>query len=273
MKRLSKGRADMNLLATYGFMAAALAMATGCTRTAEPNVGAPAEGKIIASLNNIQNVLPDQLRFGDKTTKRGPTSYKAEYDVLVYFGFDANMDLVSSIQYFAASGEANLSPEDEFSRIKTKMMACVATLDAAPAGPSPTCQGAIMAANFDNFTFRAPSNMVFVSKNATLKFGAEPIVIGKTILRPGLPARPNKAFYDAKVHEDAIGTRQMVYVRNYYSKKSGGNGIGNGPGDTPIGNGKYWYGTNIFMTANQQGGRVRLPIIIDPDTGNMGGNP
>lgn len=221
--------------------------------------------KAFDALFDIQNIDPADIVYGDRTTKAGPASYTAKYDALVYFGLDATGQFVSTIRYFDAAGNT-------YAAIKGKMLACVATLDVDMAKD---CQDQLKKVTLDDLTFRAPTNVVFVARNPSLKFGAEPLVFSKSLDKehPGYNDGPtndasdrkkatrNKSFYNAAVEEEA--GRQLVYVRNYYIKENG----------QPITNGeKYWYGLNIFMTIGQMGGSP-VKIIIDPDGGNMGGNP
>jgi hypothetical protein len=234
---------------------AALSIA-GCNPDATDEAG-ESEGKALDALLDVQNIDPADIAYGDRTTKAGPANYIAEFDALVYFGLDASGQFVSTIRYFTAAGNT-------YDAIKAQMLACVAILDA---DMSKDCDKQLKKVTLDDLTFRAPTNVVFVSRNASLKFGTEPLVFSKSLDRDhndypdGKKAKPNKSFYNAVVAEEA--GRQLVYVRNYYIK-------GNGQ---PITKGeKYWYGLNIFMTIDQLGGNP-VKIIIDPDGGNMGGNP
>jgi hypothetical protein len=237
--------------------------------TGQPSVDAEANGqKSLDSLLNVNNIDPVDIAYGDLPSKTGPAGFKAQYDALAYFGFNEQSQLVSTVRYFDAAG-------NDFPAIRARMTACVAKLDADIAAP---CDGEIAQSTFDNLSFKAPSNIVFVAKNATMKFGPEPLVFSKSLDRDhpgyadGKKAKPNKSFYNADIFEE--GQRQYVYVSNYLTKKRGSNPNASGPGDTPIArNETYWYGLNIFMTVEQQGGKP-VRIIIDPDTGNgMGGQP
>lgn len=251
-----------------GIAAAALLFSACSNEANDGSVAQPDEEKAIEALLDIQNILPSDISYGDLPSKSGPSGFTAKFDALVYFGLDSNATLVSTIRYFNAAG-------NDYPAIKAQMLACVAKLDANMADK---CDAELKQVTLDNLTFKAPTNIVFASRNPTLKFEAEPLVFSKSLDRThpdypdGKKAKPNKSFYNAKIFTE--GSRQLVYVSNYYSKKSGGNGNGNGPGDMPIGaNENYWYGLNIFMTIEQQGGNP-VRIIIDPDGGNVGsGNP
>lgn len=238
--------------------------AAGCKPVGTEQPAAEGE-KAVDALFDIQNIDPADIAYGDRTTKAGPAGYAAKYDALVYFGLDATGQFVSTIRYFDAVGNT-------YAAIKGRMLACVATLDADMTND---CQAQLKKVTLDDLTFKAPTNVVFVARNASLKFGTEPLVFSKSLDKehPGYNDGPNndasdrkkatrnKSFYNASVEEEA--GRQLVYVRNYYIKENG----------QPITNGeKYWYGLNIFMTIDQMGGSP-VKIIIDPDGGNMGGNP
>ena len=213
--------------------------------------------KAIDALLDVQNIDPADIAYGDRTPEPGPARFNAEFDALVFFGLDTNGQFVSTVRYFTAAGNT-------YDSIKGQMLACIAILDG---DMGKDCDNQLKKVTLDNLTFRAPTNVVFVARNPTLKFGPEPLVFSKSLDRihadypDGKKAKPNKSFYNAAVAEEA--GRQLVYVRNYYSKENG----------QPIVKGdKYWYGLNIFMTIDQVGGNP-VKIIVDPDTGNMGGNP
>lgn len=250
-------------------IAAVALLLSACSKEAnDASVAQPDEEKAFEALIDIQGIRPTDISYGDLPSKAGPSGFTATYDALVYFGINANATLVSTIRYFNASG-------NDYPAIKGQMLACIAKLDANMADK---CDAELKQVTLDDLTFKAPTNVVFASRNPTLKFDAEPLVFSKSLDRThpdypdGKKAKPNKSFYNAKIFTE--GSRQLVYVSNYYTKKSGGDGNGNGPGDTPISaNENYWYGLNFFMTIEQEGGNP-VRIIIDPDGGNVGnGNP
>ena len=241
------------------------AMAVAGCKPVNTDKHAAGDEKAFDALFDIQNIDPADIVYGDRTTKAGPANYTAKYDALVYFGLDATGQFVSTIRYFDAAGNT-------YAAIKGRMLACIAKLDVNIAND---CQAQLKKVTLDDLTFKAPTNVVFVARNASLKFGTEPLVFSKSLDKehPGYNDGPNndasdrkkatrnKSFYNATVEEEA--GRQLVYVRNYYIKENG----------QPITNGeKYWYGLNIFMTIDQMDGNP-VKIIIDPDGGNMGGNP
>ncbi len=226
------------------------------------------EEKAFNALLDLKNIEPSDISYGDLPTKPGPSGFAATYDALVYFGIDTDAKLVSTIRYFVAAG-------NDYPAIKQKMLACIAKLDANLADQ---CNGQLKQVSLDDLTFKAPTNVVFAARNASLRFESEPLVFSKSLDKdhPNYPdgkkAKPNKSFYNAKVI--AEGNRQLVYVANYHTKKSGANPNASGPGDARIGaNENYWYGMNLFMTIDQVGGQP-VRIVIDPDGGNMSsGNP
>jgi hypothetical protein len=254
-----------------GFCAAGLALSACDPATngvkADAN-NTRGEEKAWNDLLDLKNIQPLDISYGDLPSKPGPSGFTATYDALVYFGIDTDAKLISTIRYFDAAG-------NDYPAIKQQMLACIARLDANLAD---RCEGQLKQVSLDDLTFKAPTNVVFAARNASLKFATEPLVFSKSLDKdhPNYPdgkkAKPNKSFYNARVIPE--GTRQLVYVANYYSKKRGSNANGSGPGDTPIGaNENYWYGMNLFMTIDQVGGDP-VRIIIDPDGGNMSsGNP
>jgi hypothetical protein len=245
---------------------------SGCKKAPDSEKTAGAEDasageKSYAALLDFKNVLPTDISYGDLPSTRGPSGFVAKFDALVYFGLDSDAKLVSTIRYFNAVG-------NDYPAIKQRMVACVGQLDANIANK---CDGQFAQLSLDQLRFRGPTNVVFASRNASLKFGTEPLVFSKSLDRThtdypdGKKAKPNKSFYNAQVFQE--GSRQLVYVSNYYTKKNGGNGNGNGTGDTPIGTTEnYWYALNLFMTVDQVGG-APVRIIIDPDAGNVGAGP
>jgi hypothetical protein len=267
----------MNNLVSRAGLLAVMATLAACGQQAAEQKTAPDQKSAVAgsegrksmdSLLDVDNIDPADIAYGDLPSKKGPAGFKAQFDALAYFGFDGNARLISTVRYFDAAG-------NDFPSVRAQMTACVAKLDADIGA---ACDGQKAQVTFDDLTFRAPSNIVFVAKNDTLKFGPEPLVFSDSLDRDhpdypdGKKAKPNKSFYNAQIFNE--GQRQYVYVSNYLTKKRGSNPNASGPGDTPIANDeKYWYGLNIFMTVEQDGGKP-VRIIIDPDTGNgMGGNP
>jgi hypothetical protein len=270
----------MNLVKLKAFTAlAGLALITaGCQKTdADRTTAAIAADGSPDVVAGIKSIVPNQIRFGDATTEVGPQNFKADFNALVYFGIDRNMKLVSSVQYFDASGASNLKPEEEFAAIKQQMITCIDELDRQNTNVLTKCRAARKAVDINDLTFRAPTNIVIAARNPTIKFGDEALVISDRTIQSGVKAMANKSFYSAKTYVNAFSNRDLVYVRNYYSKLNNANSDGDGQsiGDTPIDNEKdnYWYGLNIFMTIAQSANANPLPMIIDPDGGNMGGNP
>jgi hypothetical protein len=234
--------------------------------------------KLLLPSVKIASVEPQEIRHGDPTNKQNLTAFSPSYDVIVYFSINNNI-LYSSVQYFSAGGSS-------FSAIKPNVERCLARLDAAQVTAFPTCQGALKATDFSNFTFKAPSNVVFVTRSQSMRFSDnESLVFGKKLLnehsgyndgpqdRPEerTKAKPNKSFYNANLYD--VGNRKVLYVQNYYTRKSGNNENGVGNGDVAIGPKPHWYAMNIFVTMDQGNGQPSKHII-DPDGGNMGnGNP
>jgi hypothetical protein len=247
------------------------ALTVGCNKPIDSE--ATAEITPTADRNkSILNIPLDDVRYSDKTTDPGPTGFTAKYDVLAYFAYDADNKLVSTVQYFPSKG-------NDYNAIRSGIKKCVASLDAAPLSALPRCEGNLAVTSFADFTFNAPSNIVFVSRFPSLRFqGDEALLLSRSLqdehpgYSDGKNAKPNKSFYGGKLMTE--GTRKFLYVQNHYRRKGGPKDDANGHGDTPIGNAVYWYGMNLFMTVDQAGGGTPVINIIDPDGGNMGGgNP
>jgi hypothetical protein len=254
--------------------ASAMLLFSGCQKTSsDKKKNAPEASLSFGSLADISSVLPRHIRHGDPTTEAGPQNFKSEFNALVYMAFNKDLKLVSSVQYFAASGAVNLKPDVEYAAVKAQATACIRLLNLSTLDVLPKCPGAIKATDINDLTFRAPSNILITTRHASLKFGPEPVVISDRTLRSGVKAMPNKSFYDAKVYAGGLDGRDLVYLRNYYTKKGDSAPDEQGVGDTAIGTDKLWYGLNFFMTIDQANNLLPLPMIVDPDGGNMGGNP
>jgi hypothetical protein len=242
-----------------------LALASFALAGCEKKPGADENGSETSL--NFKNIPPSEIAFGDLPSTAGPSGFVAKFDALVYFGLDDDAKLMSTVRYFKAGG-------NDYPAIRQRMLDCLKLIDKDIATQ---CVGQSAQLSFDQLRFRGPTNVVFATRNASLKFGPEPLVFSKSLDRThtdypdGKNAKPNKSFYNAKVIPE--GARQLVYVSNYYTKKNGGNGNGAGNGDTPIGSAEnYWYAMNLFMTIDQVGG-APVKIIIDPDTGNVSAGP
>jgi hypothetical protein len=251
-------------------VSASLIALSGCKpSTEEPE---KSDEKIVVETKGFKfsSIPPEAVRYGDATDRTNSKPFSPRFDVVAYFHNDGNQ-LHWNIQYFETSGNS-------YQAIRDKVKICIAKLDAEPdISKLPACENSLKTVGSDDFTFRAPSNLIFVARSPTVKFiGDESFVIGRNLQyahpeHGDKKSKPNKSFYNAKLMNES--GRDILYVQNYFTKKVSGNQ--NDVGDTPIGLTKpHWYSMNLFVKMPTNTGGTDQ-IIIDPDTGNMGtgGNP
>jgi hypothetical protein len=137
-----------------------------------------------------------------------------------------------------------------------------------------------------DFVFNQPHHVVIYIQNNNIDFDAShPIWFGNRLLEPGPGPKPEKAranwsFFAAKVETpmELDGTtpmitgpysKKLIYMKNFFR------GWGFFDGYYRIGTDRHSYALNINtlvkVTDTLGGGSASIPLIIDPDTGNMGG--
>ncbi len=243
----------------------ALAMISGCKQADTK--------KDFDRIASIKNLNPEDINTGDLPSGSGPSSFKSSYDVLVFLKFDQDSKLSSSIQYFNSSGRTFASADAEFASLKQGIIDCIKELRADKV----KCDRAVATRDLRDLAFRSASNIVFYADTKSLKFKPKFLAFSDTLLELDSqgnprPAAPNKAFYDERVFENAfdLGSgdmRQLAYVRNHYTKADAA-----GTGHIPIKpEERIRYAFNFFMTIAQANSVRPIPLIIDPDGGNMGG--
>jgi hypothetical protein len=143
-----------------------------------------------------------------------------------------------------------------------------------------------------DFVFNQPHHFVIYIKNQHVKYNSNhPIWFGDTLLEPGPNGKPqeaeaNRSFFGTQIKtmDGTNGTlvinppysNKIIYVKNFFR---GWNIL---DGYYKIGNKMHPYSLNINAeidvadsagsVTNMQGHAYgTIPIIIDPDTGNMGG--
>lgn len=132
-----------------------------------------------------------------------------------------------------------------------------------------------------NFAFAQQHHVVIYFRNPGVEFSDRPISFSKDMIGRIMDVGPvstgNYSFYSARSWEatpkELRGevSRKFVHMKNYYQ-------VYDGRDYRPIRNGgpypdRVGYSLNInakVASAYNDGGMSALPIIIDPDTGNMG---
>lgn len=128
----------------------------------------------------------------------------------------------------------------------------------------------------NGYSFVRPTHCIIYVKNAGITYAQRPVWFGD-LLSDGRPAEPNHCFFGAtpRVATEAglggtasiaDGSQDFVYMKNYFH---------GGTGDKPVAIGmkdKLLYSLNINAAVKSNDGAegMTVPIIIDPDTGNMG---
>lgn len=128
------------------------------------------------------------------------------------------------------------------------------------------------------FGFRkGQHHFVIYVKNPGLTYNHEaPIWFG--LWRAGLPLRPaspNRSFFDAEVFTDGgitTGVKEFIYAKNYFrTADEDPYDINNPSNRGDLGRKNLVYSLNINgMINSSDNPALQIPIILDPDTGNMG---
>lgn len=125
-----------------------------------------------------------------------------------------------------------------------------------------------------NFAFDRAHHVIIYVKNKNVDYHEQnPIWFGKNLLGKvyGVDkASKNESFFMAARKPGlgiSSGSSNLVYVENHYQV-----GNGNGTGHRPIGRTeKFAYALKINATIASVGElAIKVPLLIDPDTGNMG---
>lgn len=136
-----------------------------------------------------------------------------------------------------------------------------------------------------NIVFNQPHHVIVYIKNKNVGFdGAHPVWFADTLLEPDAKgkrdAHTNRSFFAASIEKPVDSqnrpinlnySQQVIYMKNFFR----GRGVF---GYYTIGDGldnRHSYALNINTDVNvtdtNGNGTMRIPLILDPDTGNMGG--
>jgi len=123
----------------------------------------------------------------------------------------------------------------------------------------------------DGFVFGSPHHLLIYIRNTNVAYDEEwPIWFGKSLVGKicgKKPAEKNHSFFDVSIKSLDVpwGSTIGIYVRNYWVVKNNNNTYRPLRTDEVIP-----YALNINAFARVQGSSRVIPIMIDPDTGNMG---
>ncbi|HET9639954.1 MAG TPA: hypothetical protein VFP12_12185 [Allosphingosinicella sp.] len=208
----------------------------------------------------------------DKVNK----NFNPDYTMLLYMEVTSDMTLnVHQLQFPVFRVLKNGKLENSWETNKTIVEYYINELNNGWTIPyDPTLM--VAKAGFNGFKFNQPHHFVIYIKNPNIKFYREyPILFGKLLLEKNYcPENPNRAnknrsFFGAKVESiSTLGTAdvsdQVLYVKNFYQYRKHRRYY-------PIGDKCKIYSLNINTLVTVDGTTRQVPVIFDPDTGNMGG--
>lgn len=128
-------------------------------------------------------------------------------------------------------------------------------------------------AGLKGLAFGRAHHVVFYVKNSNAVFDPEyPIWFGKKLRNPfngSKKADHNESFFNSKpqsLSNIVGGSQSVAYVENHFK-------AGNGNAHKPIPNSKdLMYSLNLnIVVPTAEDSAYTIPLVIDPDTGNMGG--
>lgn len=122
-------------------------------------------------------------------------------------------------------------------------------------------------------SFRQPTHVIIYVKNNGIDYSRNCIWFGQKLHNNTTPAAENQSFFEAQPHDASAmgyaitnGSQKFIYCKNYFHyKKPDGTFIQIEGFDLT-----YALNINAFLYSNDG---LDIPIIIDPDTGNMGTGP
>jgi hypothetical protein len=127
-----------------------------------------------------------------------------------------------------------------------------------------------------DFAFKSQHHLVIYFKTDGIDISDDPLWFGDMLQGEVLQhsnadyqANPNYSFYGAAKTKTTIAgnwPKNILYVRNHYQKR-GQYGHGYAPLDPPD---VRLYSMNVNLITTAEPGGLTLPLIFDPDTGNMG---
>jgi hypothetical protein len=265
------------LLGAAGVASAGLALA-GCSETCE------ADGN--GSIGNETGQLGshgDCKIYGDPVNSGYDKPFQAKELCVVYIQFDKSPGPNIIQGYILLTG----SPDDtEIEKIAQAALQQLATGQGSVAFYETRY-------NFDRFSFRAPTRIVLFIDNpdTEVRFGSDllpPQVDLEHVVRftpvtglsanPGVApsfkdATPNQNFYALKRLAIANLTGKVAYSLNYLNVNTDGSQITGIPYTNYMRWWRHSINIHLLVAPKHVGGPAWIPLVLDPDTGNMGSNP
>lgn len=246
---------------------------TGCESisngTARMAASAPALGAV-----STPGPFEENWHYGDRNPKFGhPTSmaFDPPYAALLHLNLNSNFEMEANRVHFKVK---NRGVDNTFRDNSDRFAGWINFYNRT--GPEPLGYEFVKAEGdvLDNFAFNDQHHVLIYIKNSNIGYDQEwPIWFGRKLVGSvyGIEdASENHSFFgiSPKALQVTGGSVTGIYLKNHYSIKQGNV-------YRRIVNEKAAYSMNINARAQVAGfpGHV-LPIIIDPDTGNMGeGSP
>lgn len=195
-----------------------------------------------------------------------PTSFNPTHSAVLHLEF-TSAGLKAQRIHFASTAGTN-----DWSGNKSKVISFINFLN-NPGQSSPGLHHVFP--GLKNFAFDRPHHFIVYVKNPGVDYiPGRPVWFGKKLIRDvfGVKvASKNESFFGAMRDDGPItgGSTNLVYMKNYYHV---GNGSGNGQGHRSIRrNERLAYALKInALMPSVEDPTYKVPLIIDPDTGNMG---
>lgn len=213
------------------------------------------------------NSVEDGWNHGDKPWDVHPANppFNPPYTAILYLEFTAAGLAAKRIHFPSVAGV------NDWAANKSKVVSFINFLN-NPGQASPGAHHIFP--GLKNFAFDRPHHFVVYVKNAGVDYlPGRPVWFGKKLIKDVFGvnvASKNESFFGAMRDAAAItsGSPNLVYMKNYYHV-----GNGNGHNHRPIkANEGFAYALKInALMPSAEDPTYKVPLIIDPDTGNMGG--
>ena len=210
---------------------------------------------------------------GDDPIKTGPEGFDPDRVCIVHLEFLPDM----TVQANEVHQDAVKQPRNDYDSNKFNIIDTINKLNSH----TPLDKSHDWYHNIDELSFGSAHHVIFYVKNKFVEFDPTyPLWFGgKTqnnhSSRADGMADKNEAFYDRKIYKEsniigAVGAeipcQQLLYVKNYFTT-SNIFGCHKKIGKSE----RIFYSLNLNLTVPEDGtSGSRVPIIVDPDTGNMG---
>ena len=289
---------DIDRRTLFGAMGAGLVLAGCSSKPKDEDSKGELSGKLKESgCGSVGSGAGESELWGDSVTRERPrrlppgTLFKPEYLCAAYIRFEKD-GIVVRQGHVRLTGTA-VDSETEQAQIAQKLLTALKS-PGSPTGVNVEFQSE----NFENFSLNGPQVLVlFVDNDPNLarfvstadmppqRPGKDPENYLEHIVRftqfsgvtLGEEVQKNYNFYALKPVSPALQgfDSPLAYRLNFWNLDASGNPI-KAKKDEPATH--YRYSMNIYLRyaaklAGAGGGKASFPVILDPDTGNMGSNP